>query len=177
MNTIIKTKRLILRSWEKRDITSLYKLSQNNNVMQYAMKYRNVKEVEQFIRKLIIHEDINNFTLYCCTQKDKNDCIGFIGMIRTDIVQFKPQVELAWRLSYLYWGNGYATEGAKKIIDIAFEKLKLSSVISCASIYNVKSHKVMQRLGMIKKQSFNHPKVDTKHPLSKHILYEKYNDQ
>ena len=69
------------------------------------------------------------------------------------------------------WGNGYATEGAKACLDFAFNKLKIKEVYSVAPKLNVKSEKVMQKIGMEKVGEFEHPNIQTGSPLRICNLY------
>ena len=52
----------------------------------------------------------------------------------------------------------------------AFEKLEESTVYSFTSKSNMRSERVMIKLGMKKEGEFDHPLLP-KHPLSKHVLY------
>ena len=47
------------------------------------------------------------------------------------------------------WGKGYATEAAKAILDYGFNTLKLPVIYAIARSDNVRSLRVIQRLGMI----------------------------
>jgi len=80
---------------------------------------------------------------------------------------FCPGTDIGWRLKKSAWGNGYATEGAKRCLQFAFDHLKLKSIFAVCTITNKPSENVMKKIGMTKKGTFNHPK------LSEHPNYEK----
>ena len=46
------------------------------------------------------------------------------------------------------WGRGYATEGAKAALDFAFNELGWHEVVAFTAATNLRSQRVMQRLGM-----------------------------
>ena len=69
-------------------------------------------------------------------------------------------------------GNGYATEGAKRCLDYAFNTLEINKVISVCTVKNEKSENVMKKLGMIKKGWFNHPELADYPEYEKHFCYE-----
>ena len=49
---------------------------------------------------------------------------GFIGLsIPAFAAAFTPCVEIGWRLSADCWGRGYATEGARAVLALAFGEL------------------------------------------------------
>ena len=68
------------------------------------------------------------------------------------------------------WGNGYATEAARSCLHYA-SLSKMESIISFTALSNLRSQRVMQRLGMTRLQEFDHPALPTGHPLQRHVLY------
>lgn len=84
-----------------------------------------------------------------------------------------PSVEIAWKLAYNHWGQGFATEAAIAVRNYAFNKLQLKELVSFTTIHNHRSEKIMQKIGMThnKIDNFNHPKLPISHLLSPHILY------
>ena len=93
--------------------------------------------------------------------------------VQTFESHFSPAVEIAWRLSPEYWGNGYATEGAQAALGYAFDQLDLEEIVSFTATENIRSRQVMERLGMNHDpdDDFNHPELAPEHRLSRHVLY------
>ena len=90
-------------------------------------------------------------------EKKSGDFIGCIGLHEpSSDLPFSPCVEIAWRLLHKYWGEGYATEAAKKALDYAFEELNLDEVVSFTAHINHRSEAVMKRLSMKKSPSLAH---------------------
>lgn len=58
------------------------------------------------------------------------------------------RAELGFRLRSLFWGNGYATEGAKALVDWAFESGRFSTITATTMAVNAASRRVMEKLGM-----------------------------
>jgi len=88
------------------------------------------------------------------------------------LFEFSPCIEIGWRLAKEYWHQGYATEGAHAILDYAFNNLNLDKVVSFTAKSNTPSEAVMKKIGMVKIQEFQHPKLPEDHPLCWHVLYE-----
>lgn len=86
---------------------------------------------------------------------------------------FTPALEVGWRLAHEHWGLGYATEGARAALDFAFAELQRDEIVAMTAAVNVRSRKVMERLGMTHDEAddFNHPRVTADHRLSRHVLY------
>ena len=58
------------------------------------------------------------------------------------------EVEVGYLLGKLYWGKGYATEGAQVGMDYGFETLKLDRIVGIVHPENVASRHVLEKLGM-----------------------------
>lgn len=56
--------------------------------------------------------------------------------------------ELGWIISKKYWGNGYAEEAAREIMNFAIKELKVTKFIATCDGENISSYKVMEKLGM-----------------------------
>lgn len=87
--------------------------------------------------------------------------------------QVTPCVEIGWRLAAEYWGQGYATEGARAALQYGFDTLRFTEVLSFTVPANIRSRRVMERLGMTHDPSddFDHPLVPEGHALRRHVLY------
>ena len=104
--------------------------------------------------------------------------MGFIGLnCPAWDAHFTPCVEIGWRLAAAFWGKGYATEGAKAALEYAFKHLKLPQVVAFSVSDNLKSRRVMEKIGMARDLAgdFLHPKLAPQHPLAKHVLYRIHN--
>jgi RimJ/RimL family protein N-acetyltransferase len=99
---------------------------------------------------------------------------GFIGLsVPSFEAEFTPCVEVGWRLAADCWGAGYATEGAQAAIAFGFDALILSEIVSFTVPGNLRSRRVMERLGMSRSPTddFDHPSLPLGHPLRRHVLY------
>jgi ribosomal-protein-alanine N-acetyltransferase len=104
--------------------------------------------------------------------------IVFTGfMVSTFESFFTPCIEIGWRIKKQHWGKGYATEAAKACLHYGFRTLQFGKVYSFTSITNLKSEKVMQKIGMVKAGEFDHPNIPHDNPLCRHVLYKKYADK
>ena len=66
--------------------------------------------------------------------------------------QIEPTKFLTWELGYIFnpkfYGNGYATESCKAVLQFAFDGLGTHRVIAKCNPDNVRSWQLMERLGM-----------------------------
>ena len=59
-----------------------------------------------------------------------------------------PEVEVGWHLGHFAWGNGYATEAGRALLDHARDDLRLRTVYAVVNPDNARSIRVTERLGM-----------------------------
>lgn len=99
--------------------------------------------------------------------------IGFIGLSeQTYDAGFTPCIDIGWRLKSNEWGQGLATEGAKRCLDYAFKDLKLEQVYSVAPKINLKSQCIMKKIGMKKEYEFSHSVLANDARLETCVLYK-----
>jgi RimJ/RimL family protein N-acetyltransferase len=99
---------------------------------------------------------------------------GFIGLTHPRFqAHFMPAVEIGWRLAAEHWNQGYATEGAHAALDFGFAYLGLKEIVSFTVPMNLRSRRVMQKIGMTHSPAddFDHPLVPEGSPFRRHVLY------
>ena len=71
-----------------------------------------------------------------------------------------------------------APEGARAVIDHAFNTVGLREVVAITIPINAPSRHVMEKLGMTHRPelSFDHPSIPAGHPFQQHVLYSLTND-
>lgn len=174
MATIIKTERLILRTWQVEDAEAYFQINQDPKVIEFLRGPLTREQIRDFIPAANNHSDQYGYTLWAVELKETGELIGFIGLNYTDWeAHFTPAVEVGWRLGSQYWDKGYATEGAKAALDYGFKHCNLQEIVSFTVPVNVRSIRVMEKIGLERdiNGDFTHPKLPADHPLSKHILY------
>ena len=175
MTTVIslETDRLILRQWQDEDREPFAQMNADIEVMKYFPRCLSRLQSDAMLQRCrdLIAE--RGWGFWAVEQKATGQFIGLVGLHQlVDEFPFSPCVEVGWRLSRPYWGQGYATEAGRESLRFAFQTLQLPSVVSFTSLVNQPSQAVMQRLGMMDTQeNFLHPKIEAGHWLSEHVLY------
>lgn len=170
----ISTSRLLLRLWKEGDIDAYYQINQNPDVLEFLPGALTRTEVKNFMARQNQQFVERGFALWAAELKETSDLIGFIGLNYFDYpVHFSPAVEIGWRLSSSFWGKGYATEGARKVIEFGFHQCHLQEIVAFTVPKNIRSQRVMEKIGMVQDMNgdFFHPKLPRKHRLAKHVLY------
>lgn len=171
---ILKTDRLILRTFEERDIDPMSLIDQDPKVCEFLPGIGNREKTAQGVHGIMNHYHDHGFSLYAVELKSTGEMIGWCGlMIPAFKAHFMPSVEIGWRLASSQWNHGYATEAAKAVLQYAFENLQLNEVVSFTVPNNIRSRRVMEKIGLHHNpdDDFEHPKLEKSHPLCRHVLY------
>lgn len=174
MGIIIETERLILRTWKGSDLTPMSVINQDPQVMEYFPATGDVKQTRDHIKRIQAHQNQYGYSLYAVELKKTGEMIGFVGLLTAGFKShFTPATEIGWRLSAKHWNKGYATEAARAVLEHGFLQLDLNEIVSFTAVHNQLSRRVMEKIGLQHNpaEDFNHPKLDEKSPLLRHVLY------
>jgi RimJ/RimL family protein N-acetyltransferase len=174
MVQVIPTGRLVLRHWRDSDRRPFQALNADPRVMEFMPGLLSPQASDESIARIEKHLDRHGFGLFAAELVEEKEFIGYIGLaIPSFDAPFMPAVEIGWRLAHEYWGRGLSTEGARAVVQHAFEALSLSSLVSFTVPRNLRSRRVMEKIGMVHdpKDDFEHPSLPAGHPLRSHVLY------
>ena len=106
-------------------------------------------ESDALFSRIQAHIERHRFGLWAVEVRGGPAWIGFCGLsVPSFNAPFTPCVEVGWRLAAAHWGNGYATEAAAAVRDLAFTTWDRPYVISLIRPVNVSSQAVARRIGM-----------------------------
>ena len=164
---MIRTERLVLRQWREADKKPFAALNADPVVMEHFPSTMTRAASDAFADFVIARIAERGWGLWAV--EADGEFIGFVGLNEPD---FMPGVEIGWRLARDAWGHGYATEAAQAVLEYARDELGLAEVISFTSTTNLRSQRVMERIGMTRDPDgdFDHPRVDDPR-IRRHVLY------
>ena len=174
---VLHTSRLSLRQWRESDREPFAALSGDPEVMRYFPSVLSRAESDALVDRCMAAIDERGWGLWA-VERD-GEFLGFTGLaIPTFEADFLPTgeekaIEVGWRFSRSAWGHGFATEAATAALDFAFDSLGREEVLSFTATVNVRSQRVMERLGMSRDihADFDHPRVPEGSELRRHVLY------
>jgi ribosomal-protein-alanine N-acetyltransferase len=170
----IRTARLLLRGWREADLAPFAALNADPEVMEHFPSLLSREDSDAFVGRQAEGWAANGFGLWAVERSADGAFLGFTGLARPRFdAPFMPAVEIGWRFARHAWGQGHATEAARAAMAFGFETLGLDEIVSFTSPANVRSWKVMERLGMTRDPAddFDHPRLPEGHPLRRHVLY------
>lgn len=163
--------RVLLRSWRGDDLDSFAALNADPVVTEFLAGPRSRAASAEMIARLQAGIDERGWGLWAVDVGGR--CIGFNGITHPRFEShFTPCVEIGWRLAREAWGHGYATEAARVALAFGFAVLNLAEIVAFTAAGNVRSRRVMERIGMSHDPAddFDHPQLPG-HPLQRHVLY------
>jgi RimJ/RimL family protein N-acetyltransferase len=142
--------RLIFREVEWGDLDDIFILESSPEVDEFnTLGIPDDKNVtKEHLRPFILDQKAKVRKKYCWTIRllPTGEFIGLAGMTLT-ADRFRMG-EIWYNLMPLHWGNGYATEIAKRLIRFGFEDLKLHRIEAGVATENKRSIKVLEKAGM-----------------------------
>ena len=168
---IIRTPHLLLRPWNMADRIGFRALNADPEVMKYFPFILSEEESDALADRLqtdMKHDGHGAWVL------ELPGMTSFAGVVGLNVPSFdRSLVEIFWRLHTRFWGHGHATEAAAAVLEIGFSRLGLKSICSFTSVDNVRSERVLRRLGMTHcpEKDFRHPALPPDHRLSEHLFY------
>jgi len=171
---VIVTNRLVLREWRDAYLEPFVAMNADPVVMQFFPETYTEERTRRFIARIRECWAERGYGLWAVERQDTGGFIGYVGLWpATFPAHFTPAVEVGWRLAADHWGRGYATEGARAALTYGFSTAGLDEIVSFTSAINVRSVRVMERLGMRRDVTgdFEHPNVPEGHPTRPHVLY------
>ena len=170
----VRTERLLLRGWRAADRTDFAAMNVDPLVVQQLLGPLSRDESDAFVDRIAACWRERGYGLWAVERCDVGRFVGYVGLWPAVFeAPFTPAVEVGWRLAAPEWGNGFATEAGRAALTFGFEVVGLDEIVSFTAVTNVRSWRVMQRLGMQREPAgdFEHPRVPVGHPLRPHVLY------
>jgi Acetyltransferases, including N-acetylases of ribosomal proteins len=122
----LETERFYIRQWKLEDAEELHKIMSDKRVHTYTGDASwNIERTIKYI-KFMLDKNFRTVELFhgACVLKSSNSIIGLTGL--NPYLPKKPEIE--WQFGVHFWGNGYATEIGKAVINAAFDTTDIELV-------------------------------------------------
>lgn len=167
IDTLLETERLILRKFSLDDFFEYYHVMKEPQVGRWLRGVDDgagftKEETRQWIQGFINSWDQYGYGPFAVVEGNTNKLIGHCG------IRFNPNydwTEFMYGIHPEHWGKGYATEAAKRCLDLGFIDLGLDRIYDYTLPDNLRAINVMKKLGMKYVKNFNHKGFDQ-------VLYE-----
>ena len=144
----ICTQRLRLRPWRDSDLDAFADLHADPEVMADLGGPETREQSAQKFQRYVTAYRAHGYSRFC-VETLVGQFIGYVGVFPRQLDHsIGRHDEIGWRLARSTWGQGYATEAARAALADAFERHGLSEILSYTAPDNIRSQKVMARLGL-----------------------------
>jgi RimJ/RimL family protein N-acetyltransferase len=142
-----ETERMLIRPLCMADLPELTSILRDPDVMRYSVRgvcddVATRKFIEWCISCYISH----GVGPWALIDKESSSLIGFCG-VGPEIIGDVEEINLGYRLARRYLGAGLATESARAILDYAFTKKDLESVVVIIETEHIASMRVAEKVG------------------------------
>lgn len=145
---LLKTPRLALREVERKDAPLILELMNEPAYLEHigdrgvrtiddAVNYIEDKYTASYVR--------NGYGLYLVELMESTTPLGVCGLVRREVIEHP---DLGFAYLRRFWGKGYAAEAAAAMLGYARDNLSLPIVYGLVSPNNIRSIRVLERLGM-----------------------------
>jgi RimJ/RimL family protein N-acetyltransferase len=136
---VLETERLVLRAPRLEDAKAIAQLANDRRIAENTTRVPHpykLADAEDFIEQ--VNKAGGELALLITLDDEP---IGACGLAKLD----GPAPDLGYWLGAPYWGNGYATEAARAVIDHAFTALSTDAVQAGARVTNPASRRVLEK--------------------------------
>lgn len=142
MNVNITTQRLLIRNFDRQDLSAIYSYLSDKTVMHYMPE--GVFNEEQ-VRKFITENSDEQAKHFAIVLREQQLVIGHFVFHR---YFGEHTYEVGWVLNPHYQNHGFASEAARAVLDYGFTEMKLHRIIATCQPENIASYRVMEKIGM-----------------------------
>jgi ribosomal-protein-alanine N-acetyltransferase len=145
----LETARLRLRPYSDADIAKLVSLIGAREIAANSMRIP-FPYSEQDARDFLVRIGNGSETRVAITLLTDGPLHGrLIGGVGLRFEPVHHSAELGYWIGVPYWGNGFATEAARALLDYGFETLNLNRIFASYFRPNTASGRILKKLGMV----------------------------
>ena len=144
------SQRLYYRLYTQEDFVFLASMLSDPEMVRYIGngQTRDEQGAKMFLDWIYSHYHMNEeYGLKVIVRKEDDVLVGHAGIVPQK-VQGKDEFEIGYWIAKEYWGNGYASESAKALMDRGVNKLGIKRFISLIQPMNDASRKIATKNGM-----------------------------
>ena len=145
----LTTERLLLCDFVERDWEAVLAYQQDPLYLRYnEWTSRTAEDVREFVQKFLDHQKQIPRIRYqfAVTLKSTGQLLGNCG-VRRDSPEAQ-EGDMGYELDPKFWGNGFATEAARAVMQFGFSHMDLQRISAWCVADNVGSARVLEKLGM-----------------------------
>lgn len=144
----LKTERLLLRSFQMADKLEVQELASVKEIAATTLSIPHpysLEDAEHWLQTKIDNFENDKEIAWAICNRNTESLLGAIGL---GLDLDNEAAELGFWIGKPFWGKGYVTEAARKILEYAFSDMNLNRVEANHMVGNDASGRVLEKLGM-----------------------------
>jgi RimJ/RimL family protein N-acetyltransferase len=138
---VLETERLMLRKPTLADVKAIARLANDRRIAENTRRLPHPYSQEHAIE--FVRGTVNDHRETVFLIENNHAPIGVVGIDRRE----GDGPELGYWLGVEHWGQGFATEAARAVIDFTFEEFEVEHVVSGARVANPSSRNILEKCG------------------------------
>jgi RimJ/RimL family protein N-acetyltransferase len=163
----LTTERLTLQRFVQSDFAWLCDLYADPDVTRHLGGPKTHTQMDEMMRRRILdyYEAHPGLGVWMTVERVSGAAVGFHLL---NHIQGESIVQVGFTLAKSAWGLGYATEMGAALLRYAFADLGLPTVAGMATLENVASQRVLQKIGLERRgeRAFPHPAYAAQGPMA-----------
>ncbi len=144
---VLETPRLLLRAPSMDDVQDIERLAGDYEIARYTLNIPHPYPQGAAVKWLRQMRDRSNARSFAFAVTRREDAT-FLGMVGIHAHERFNRAEIGYWIGIPYWGRGYMTEAARRVLQFGFEKLNLTRIQATYLTENPASRRVMEKIGM-----------------------------
>lgn len=128
----VETERLYIRPYKTEDLEKSFNLMQDKELYEFlyfdVMTYEEYQGLFQWLIQSYESTGSDFKYSFAIFLKGSEELIGWVGVGNLDLLD--KEKEIYYLTGKNYWGNGYAFEAARAIVEYSFMKLGLNRLVA-----------------------------------------------
>ncbi|WP_251209992.1 GNAT family N-acetyltransferase [Acetatifactor aquisgranensis] len=148
-DTVLETRRLILRPWEESDLEDFYAYASVEGVGEMA-GWRHHESIE--VSRSILEDFMSHKNVFALVHRESGRAIGSLGLHPSwanedEAYRDLKMKEIGYVLSREYWGQGLMPEAVRAVIGFCFDTCGLDALTVGHFSVNGQSKRVIEKCG------------------------------
>ena len=161
MKLTLNTDRLVLTPLESNDVDLAVELWTDPEVVRYICDVPTEAEIRQEMPDSIKRGGNGGIGIWCVAERKTGEKLGSAYLLPMPTAEKEvdyglivmgqmpdTDIEVGYFLKRSAWGQGYATEVCKRMLQFAFQDVSLEEVVASVNTNNVASKNVLKKSGL-----------------------------
>jgi RimJ/RimL family protein N-acetyltransferase len=161
VNLELETDRLLLRPLVENDWEMALETFMDPEVMKFVADVGSEEALAEEMKTAIRRGAGGRIGVWCVLQRETGEKLGTAILLPLPIEEDDTDwslvqedrypdadIEVGYILKRSAWGNGYATEACRRLVQFAFEETELDEIVAVTDPRNAASEKVLRKCGL-----------------------------